>query len=195
MKILALCVLLMVGRATAFAPAIQLKGITKSAPSSMKMALEDMAGIGPETGNKAFDPLKLSELAPIDHLRATELVNGRVAMLATVGWYWPNLVGKFASDNITATKPIDALFQMDKLALVQIVGLCGIIEFAMLRHRMSESTDPFYNVSKLLPKDEAKLKEFQTKELKNGRLAMLAFAAAVSHELIPGSVPGYPFDF
>lgn len=34
--------------------------------------------------------------------------------------------------------------------------------------------------------------EMQLKELKNGRLAMIAWAALVSSKLVPGSVPGLP---
>lgn len=41
--------------------------------------------------------------------------------------------------------------------------------------------------------DPAKLKELQTMELKNGRLAMIGIISFASAVAIPGSVPFYPF--
>ena len=43
--------------------------------------------------------------------------------------------------------------------------------------------------------DDAKKESMATKELKNGRLAMIGIASFVANYFIPGSVPGLPEGF
>mmetsp|Transcript_2278 Transcript_2278/g.6475 ORF Transcript_2278/g.6475 Transcript_2278/m.6475 type:complete len:88 (-) Transcript_2278:1029-1292(-) len=58
----------------------------RTAPSaaSVRMGVADMEGVGPETGNKVFDPLGLAKIASPETLawyRAAELKHSRVAMV------------------------------------------------------------------------------------------------------------------
>jgi len=46
---------------------------------------------------EAFDPLGLAKWRPFDETRAAELRNGRVAMLASVGWVWPQMFGPWGT--------------------------------------------------------------------------------------------------
>ena len=48
----------------------------------------------------------------VAQLRECELKNGRVAMLASVGWIWPQIFGLWAADDVTTTDPIAAIGQV-----------------------------------------------------------------------------------
>merc|ERR1712130_540571 len=89
--------------------------------------LEGIVGTSVETGNKIFDPLNLSDWAPVSHLRAAELANGRSAMLATVGYVFPKCFGAFEGD-VTVDDPIAAIGQADLQWWAQFIIFCGTIE-------------------------------------------------------------------
>ena len=78
-------------------------------------------------------------------------------------------------------------------AWIQIFVLMGVNEVIAMKH--DDSTGPVWDPLQLMPKDEAGKKVMMEKELKNGRLAMIAFASFLSAHYIPGSVPGLPANF
>ena len=119
-----------------------------------------------------------------------ELKNGRAAMLATVGWVWPQIYGLWDSKDVTTTDPIAAIGQVDDWAWIQIIAACGIAEMADWTHQQSGSTKPFYDPLGLCPTDPAAFEKMQLRELKNARLAMLAFSGLVVHHFLPAAVPG-----
>ncbi|CAN0420462.1 unnamed protein product, partial [Phaeothamnion confervicola] len=119
------------------------------------------------------DPLGLGKWAPAEFMDRAELANSRAAMLAVVGWAWPEFFGRFASDDVTSSHGLDALVQTAPIAWIQIIALCGIIEGQMWRHRQSGSTAPFFDPLKLYPSDPAKQLAIRRSEIKNGRLAMI----------------------
>ena len=181
----------------AFAP-----NAAPKAASSLKAAsdYEGMNGITFETGNKLFDPLGLTEYLPAKYAREAELSNGRSAMLATVGWFWPQVVGTFQGDDVTTTDPIDAIMQADPQWWAQFVIFCAVIENwkynkAKEGKSFTGGGEPAIDYMGLYPADAAKRAELEEKELKNARLAMIGFASFVSAHFIPGSVPGLPADF
>lgn len=145
-----------------------------------------------------FDPLDLAQWAPIDYLRKAELSNGRSAMLATVGWYWPAAVGMFDSDDVTTTDPIKAIMEADPQWWAQFIVFCGTIEAVKYRGELQGKSytgegDPVIDYSGMWAKlDAAKKDEMRLKELKNGRLAMIGMAGFLSDYFIPGSVPFVP---
>jgi len=159
-----------------------------------------MSGITFETGNKLFDPLGLTEYLPAKYAREAELSNGRSAMLATVGWFFPQVVGTFQGDDVTTTDPIDAILQADPQWWAQFIVFCAVIEnlkFNKVKEGKSFTGggEPAIDYMGLYPADPAKRAELEEKELKNARLAMIGFASFLSAHFIPGSVPGLPADF
>jgi hypothetical protein len=148
-----------------------------------------------------FDPVGLAQWAPADHLRKAELANGRSAMLATVGWVWPKLVGTFNSDDVTTTDPIEAIMQADPQWWAQFIIFCGTIE--TIKYRGEQEGKSFTGegpaaidwANQWDKMDAPKKEAMRLKELKNGRLAMIGIAGFVSNYFIPGSVPGMPEGF
>ena len=146
--------------------------------------------------NQQFDPLNLSDWAPVEHLRAAELANGRSAMLATVGYVFPKYFYHFDGD-VTVDDPIAAIGQADLQWWAQFVIFCGTIEAYKYNKGLEGKSstgggEPAIDWMKMYPKDEAGRREMELKELKNGRLAMIGIAGFVSAHFIPGSVPGAP---
>jgi hypothetical protein len=145
-----------------------------------------------------FDPVGLAQWAPAEFLRKAELSNGRSAMLGTVGWVFPALAGTFASDDVTTTDPIKAIFEADPQWWAQWIIFCGTIEAVKIRAEAegkSFTADGPAAVDYLGLWDtfDAEGKEdIAMKELKNGRLAMIGMAAFFADHFIPGSVPGMP---
>jgi len=181
-------VLALAASASAFVPVTP-----RSASKVMSKAIPDGAfGATVEVGNKPFDPLELAQWRDFDELRECELKNGRVAMLASVGWIWPQIFGLWAADDVTTTDPIAAIGQVAPEAWIQMFLLAGTFEAMEYKHKMSGSTKPFWDPMNLMPKDPVALDKKKQAELKNGRLAMLSFAAYVSAHFIPGSVPIHP---
>eukprot|EP00977_Amphora_coffeiformis_P020730 scaffold8450_cov215-Amphora_coffeaeformis.AAC.12 len=182
-----------------------------------------MIGVGPETGGKIvsadldadesrnscidkkelplsrFDPVGLAQWAPADFLRKAELSNGRSAMLANVGWFFPKVAGTFASDDVTTTDPLEAIFQADPQWWAQFLLICGVIESIKYRGELEGKSytgegPAVVDYANMWDTLDAKGKEdMRMKELKNGRLAMIGFASYVAAELIPGSVPALSF--
>jgi len=183
---------LLAGSAAAFAPAP-----VSRVESTLGYAqeLDSMVGIGPETGNRVFDPLNLSDYVPTDWARRAELSNGRSAMLATVGWVWPKVYGTFDSQDVTTTDPIDAIMQASPQWWAQFFVICGVFETWKYKQELDGKsflggTEPAVDYLKVWPDANPKAQEnLRNKELKNGRLAMLGIAGFAANHFIPGSCP------
>jgi hypothetical protein len=148
-----------------------------------------------------FDPFDIAKFFPAEHLRKAELSNGRSAMLATVGWTWPALVGTFNSDDVTTTDPWEAVFQANPQWWAQFVLFCAVVEGIKYRAELEGKSytgdgPAAIDWANQWGKLDGKQKEdMRVKELKNGRLAMIGFASYVSAYVLPGSVPALPFHF
>merc|ERR1712066_154316 len=175
--------------------------------------------MGGAWGRYEYDPLGFSktytELVP--WFREAELKHGRIAMLAWVGLVVPDIVripGPEACYTATVIEAHKACTQPDLYAkafnlfpggiLLQPLIFCGIIEFfttlAKLkqwewkyytREQMLEDAGNYKLGLNFLPKDEAKAKEMKLKELKNGRLAMMASGGAITQAVLSGN--GFPW--
>jgi light-harvesting complex I chlorophyll a/b binding protein 1 len=137
----------------------------------------------------------LAQWAPATFLRKAELANGRAAMLANVGWFWPAVAGTFASNDVTTLDPIKAILEADPQWWAQWILFCGLIEGAKYRAELNGKSytgdgEPFLDYAGQWSKmDATKKEDIRLKELKNGRLAMIGLASYLSAYFIPGSVP------
>jgi len=202
--------------ALSFAPAAAMRTVAApSASNSLRMSVESMEGIGPETANKMFDPVGLSSMGTVETLsffRHAELQHGRVAMAAMTGFLFhingihfsgmlsPTYGVSFES--LSAMGPFDAWNAIPLLGQMQILFVIATLEHA------SESLNPaghytkggtpgdlkflknFWDTPGFTKKlSAAQLAEKRESELKNGRLAMIGIASICSAMAVPGSVP------
>lgn len=79
-------------------------------------------------GDVGFDPLGFATIFPVKFMREAELKNGRVAMLAVVGWLVSELVHvpgpAYQSEN-----PVDAMAAVGPGPMLQIFLFCGFLEW------------------------------------------------------------------
>mmetsp|Transcript_56706 Transcript_56706/g.135051 ORF Transcript_56706/g.135051 Transcript_56706/m.135051 type:complete len:271 (-) Transcript_56706:109-921(-) len=143
-------------------------------------------------GRYEFDPIgfsKWTELVP--YFREAELKHGRIAMLAWVGLVVPDFVripGEAYSFE-AVPRVIDA---HDALAAnagpnFQIILFAGILELCCAKKVFewnSVETAGDYGLTKFFPSDPEAQKMMRVAELKNGRLAMIAFGGAITQAVI-----------
>jgi light-harvesting complex I chlorophyll a/b binding protein 4 len=130
--------------------------------------------------------------------REAELKHGRAAMLATVGFIVPEFVRipgeQFSFESLP--KVIDAHDALPQ-SMIQIFGWISFLEacsFGALANMNEFDRAPGdfgFDPLGYLPKDGEKRKALQLKELKNGRLAMVAIGGMVAGASITGN--GFPY--
>merc|ERR1711924_452941 len=165
--------------------------------------VQTLPGIIAPTG--FFDPAGLSEgVSPseLKRYREAELMHGRVAMLASVGF----LVGESGAtplfDGQIGGIAINQFWQVPKELWPIVLFLLAVPEvFRALRGWMDPSVpenyfqlrpeytpgDLDFDPAGLKPEDPEEFKEMQTKELQHCRLAMLAAAGMIVQELQTGA--------
>jgi len=156
-----------------------------------------------------FDPLNLlnnaTSIQEVRRWRESEITHGRVAMLASLGW----LVGEYVAnkkllvngDGRISGPAIDHFQQVESKGgifwepLVFAIGLAEAwrigIGWAPPRSDNFNQLLNDYNMGELgfdplgiCPTDPKEKYDMQTKELNNGRLAMIAIAGFVAQELV-----------
>jgi hypothetical protein len=181
----------------------------KKAPAVVKkptFSLETIPGALPPVG--IFDPVGLGAKADANTLkryREAELTHGRVAMLAVLGF----LVGEkvegssFLFDASIKGPAITHLAQVPApFWTLLAVGIAKIeldrAQYGWVSPRDAPIDQPGllrddyipgdigFDPLGLKPKDPAEFLTLQTKELQNGRLAMLAAAGFLAQELVDG---------
>jgi len=209
MKCVALALALLAS-ASAFVPSAPLASSSRTAPSSLKMGVQDMEGILPPVG--FFDPLGLAKIGGDESLawfREAEIKHGRVCMAAFtglvvtqgIGLTFPlplNMAGdKFAS---LGKEPFAAWDNLSLEGKESIIGFIGILEV------LGEAEKPHYMMggkagsAKLqwafgkqilgdMPEEKKRTKRIS--EIQNGRLAMIGTMGYVSAACIEGSVPPF----
>jgi len=190
--------------ASAFAPA----SIAKSTNVVAKAFAGGLVGgegpepipFTPSRTSKNFDPVGFAERSPESLLwfREAELKHCRVSMLAVLGFVVPEFVRvpgeQFSFEAIP--RVIDA---HDKLpqSMIQIFGWISFLEacswaaVANMNEFDRKPGDFGFDPLKLYPTDPEKQKEMQLKELKNGRLAMVAIGGMVHGAIVTGH--GFPY--
>lgn len=153
--------------------------------------------VGEEDG---FDPLRLSEKFDMKWLREAETKHGRICMLAWFGFVFPDAVYKLPGVSVNSFQAHDANLGAYGGAMGQILLFIGILEVLgsvpAINYTMNGGDrapgdyafDPLGFLTDATP--EAK-EEMMLKELKNGRLAMLAFSAVVTQAAL--GKPDFPY--
>lgn len=124
--------------------------------------------------------------------------HGRAAMLATLGMVVPEFV-RVPGDAYSFANIPTVLEAHDKLpeAMIQIFGWISFVEacsFPALANMNEFDRAPGdfgFDPLGLKPSDPTKFKEMQLKELKNGRLAMVAIGGMVAGASVSGH--GFPY--
>jgi hypothetical protein len=201
MKLVLSAVALLAGTAAAFAPVS-----SKTSCSSLKAFAEDLPGALAPVG--FFDPLGFAEKADANTLkryREAELTHGRVAMLAVLGF----LVGEkvegssFLFDAQVSGPAITHIPQVPEGFWALLLLSIGAAEqYRAEKGWVDPSEVPVdqpgllrpeyipgdlgFDPLGLKPEDPEEFKVMQTKELQNGRLAMLAAAGFLAQEAVDG---------
>jgi len=153
------------------------------------------AGTAGWVGDVGLDPLNFSEYFDMKWLRESEIKHGRAAMLATVGFvmqqYWtlPGMVAVADSNMAPTAAGASSMFQ--------IIAWMGVLEFWSNKGNVTMETmfsDPdrvpgdfgFDPMGLATGKSEEEMNEMKLKELKNGRLAMLAIGGMIHHNWVTG---------
>merc|ERR1711904_334623 len=171
---------------------------------------QEMPGVTEPLG--FWDPLgfcsdeKLTE-GKLKFYREVELKHGRVGMLAALGFvvgenFHPLLGGDIDAPSYLAFQqtPLEAFWPAVVIAIA-IPEIYSVFSFEPVVRRVKsdkvgqtwairadfESGDLGFDPLGLKPEDPAELKEMQTKELNNGRLAMIAAAGMIVQELATGN--------
>ena len=184
----ATAVLAMVAAAEAFRPS----GRMATSKLSMKKAtsgFEEEIGALPPVG--FWDPLGLAadgDKAVFDRRRASELKHGRIAMLAVVGYLVQDvyrLPGAIDLDGTTfdsIPNGVAAIGAVSSLGWLQIVGSIGYWELIGWEDKKGTEVGDFGFYLGKGPQG-AQLKDYRTKEIQNGRLAMLAIMELMTHDV------------
>jgi hypothetical protein len=192
----AAALLAIVGSAAAFAPS----SISSIKSSALKGAfIDELPGALAPLG--LFDPLSLSDTdeATLKRYREAEVTHGRVAMLAVVGV----LVGEkvegssFLFDASVTGPAINHLAQVPPVFFIALTLAIGAAELKRATIGYVEPDKQIFTLREgyspgdigfdpLGLKEKFDMDSIQTKELQNGRLAMLAIAGFVAQELVDG---------
>ena len=174
--------------------------VEEAAPAPPAFSVQDMAGVAQFPG--FFDPLNLADVseARMMFYREAELKHCRVAMLAALGFvvaegFHPLFGGTIDAPSYVAFQatPLQTFWPVTVL-LVGTIEIFGIFAFespfdGKWWTLKSEHTpgDYSFDPAGLKPTGAIELKDMQTKELNNGRLAMIAIAGMVGQELATGA--------
>jgi hypothetical protein len=161
-----------------------------------------------------FDPIGFCQsgisLNDVKRYRESEVMHGRVAMLAAVGY----LAGEAISGPFSITGPAND--QLQQMPLPAFILLTLTIAAAELKRATIGWVEPEYKVGSrtlwtlrdsyypgdvgfdplnLKPKESGAFADMQTRELQNGRLAMLGVAGMCAQELVNHKTIMATFDF
>jgi hypothetical protein len=154
-----------------------------------------------------------ADKASLIYMREAEIKHSRLAMLAVVGWPIAELWDKTLADAVglptllTKTGESPSLLNggLGKIApayWVAIIALAGIVELENMKMIESKGKDYIpgdcnFDPLGVFPKEAKGQKEMMTKEIKHGRLAMMAILGFAAQEALYNSpvVQETPFFF
>lgn len=165
----------------------------------MRMAIEDMPGKYALSG-AVYDPLGLSNIFDPKWLREAEIKHGRVCMLAFLGYVSVDLGFTLPDHAWSSFEAHDKSVGAYGGAMGQILLFASLIEILAgvpaANYTMNggdrEPGDFGFDPLGYLKDASPELKEkLVTQELKNGRLAMLAFSGVVTQAAL--GHPNFPY--
>jgi light-harvesting complex I chlorophyll a/b binding protein 1 len=180
---------------------------TSSAPSGKDYMLS-LPGITAPLG--FFDPLGFCNapgfsVSEAKRFREVELTHGRVSMLATLGWivaeeYHPLFGGEIGGPAFQHFQEIEAIVPQFWEIVLLFIGIAETARARIIYSGVNTKSDdvmnPDYNPGELgfdplglFPEDAEEAFDKQTKEINNGRLAMISWVGFAAQEEIP--FPGF----
>mmetsp|Transcript_1404 Transcript_1404/g.2164 ORF Transcript_1404/g.2164 Transcript_1404/m.2164 type:complete len:167 (-) Transcript_1404:86-586(-) len=152
------------------------------------MSAKDLPGVSLPFG--FFDPLGFSAKATpevINKYRESELKHGRVAMLAVLGWATTEIT-HFPMFANSGSNPLKAMVAVPFYGWLQILFFCGFAEFVSQKIKEKPGYVPgdYLGAASLMDESDQSWINYQTKELNNGRLAMLAIIGFIGQTAIFG---------
>jgi hypothetical protein len=187
------------GSAVAFAPASSGSKATTALNAEMSKSMPFLTAptkLDGYIGGVGFDPLGFSDNFDPKWLAESEIKHGRVAMLAASGF----VVSQFVNFPMYADMHVDdsnmAPTVVGVSAMLQIVCAAGIEEWRTNKGKITMEdmfSDPARVPGELgfdpmgyLKKSEKEINDLKLKEIKNGRLAMLAIGGMIHHNFVTG---------
>jgi hypothetical protein len=153
---------------------------------------QGLVGADGAWGRYEFDPVGFSqntELVPF--FREAELKHGRIAMLAWAGLAAPDFLRlpgeKFSFEALPVTIDAHDKFSSAEGVNAQILFWMAIVEACCAKKVFewnSVEVAGDYGLTHMFPSDEEGQRKMRTAELKNGRLAMIAFGGAITQAVI-----------
>eukprot|EP00595_Chromulina_sp_UTEXLB2642_P000494 CAMPEP_0196761260 /NCGR_PEP_ID=MMETSP1095-20130614/421_1 /TAXON_ID=96789 ORGANISM="Chromulina nebulosa, Strain UTEXLB2642" /NCGR_SAMPLE_ID=MMETSP1095 /ASSEMBLY_ACC=CAM_ASM_000446 /LENGTH=166 /DNA_ID=CAMNT_0042110533 /DNA_START=121 /DNA_END=621 /DNA_ORIENTATION=- len=129
---------------------------------------------GTVIGDFGFDPLGFTEnIGNYDYVISSEIKHGRVAMLAVVGF----IVTQYFQVVVPEANPFKAITTLGYGPNLQILAGIGAIELATWDKTFAGGNPGdfgFDPLGQLKGKSVAQINDLKLKEIKNGRLAMVA---------------------
>lgn len=146
-------------------------------------------------GDVGFDPFSFSEFFDMKWLREAEIKHGRASMLATLGFVSQQFLSlpglpQLADSNLGPTA-------VGVGPMLQIVLWIGVLEFWTNKGNVTMET-MFLDADRVpgdfgfdpmglsVGKTQEEKEEMELREIKNGRLAMLAIGGMIHHNWITG---------
>ncbi|KAL3795201.1 hypothetical protein ACHAW5_005659 [Stephanodiscus triporus] len=212
MKVAALT-LLAAGSAAAFAPSFLSTSRQSTSSLSMAKDDNEMSQAlpfvkrpklldGSLPGDVGFDPFGFggADKVSLMNMREAELKHGRLAMLASVGWplaeLWDKSIAGFLGlePALTSTGASPSLLNggLDKIEpdyWIIVASIAGLAELSNketkdAKDKMYIPGDCGFDPLGLMPKDKEGVMAMQTKEVKHGRIAMMAILGYVVQEAL-----------
>jgi len=168
--------------------------MVKSQALPMAEANPVIAGL---PGSVGFDPLMLATPTTLKWMIEAELKHGRVAMLAVLGWVAVDLGLHFPLaqfEGLTSLTAHDATVKSgDMFRLFLYASLAETLAFGKTLEMMmgGDKIAGDLGFDPLGFKSSPDYAKLQVKEIKNGRLAMLAFSGIVTQAALSGK--GIPY--
>lgn len=153
-------------------------------------------------GDVGFDPFRFSDFAPMDFLREAEIKHGRICMLAWTGFVAVDLGVRIyplpeAYEGLTSVTAHDALVEQGAMGQIFLwIGLAEVVGAIALTQMLAGSgraagdfgLDPVGFLDGVSDEEVTRMK---LREIKHGRLAMLAFSGVITQAVLTQGPPPY----